>query len=133
MADARRVSLFALSLRGLHRMVLVLLTALVLVQTVGVLHRVVHAHSTHPVVVAAEAPLAPVTLDLMGGLQRLWGDHSNAVDCQLFEQSCPDAWHTPAVVLMPVLPAPGWLVAMWQARFAVLARFYAARGPPVWH
>jgi hypothetical protein len=68
--------------------------------------------------------------DLMAGLQRLWGDHSHAVDCQLFDQSCPDALHTPAFVLMPVMPALTWLAATLHERFALFERFYAARGPP---
>ena len=47
--------------RGLQRMVLALLTALVLMQTLGVLHRVVHAHSTHGVTVADGATDVPAT------------------------------------------------------------------------
>ena len=116
--------------RGLQRMVLALLTALVLVQTLGVLHRVVHAHSTHGVTVADGATDVPATHGPMDHLQRLWGDHSNAVDCQLFDQNCPDALHTPAWVLMPAMPALGWLAAALHERFALFERFYAARGPP---
>ena len=134
MADTRRVSLLGLSLRRLQCMALVLLTALVLLQTVGVLHRVAHAHGSHNALAAESATAAATsTQDLMGGLQRLWGDHSNAVDCQLFDQTCPDAWHTPDLVLMPVLPVARWVVALLQERFALVERFYAARGPPVLH
>ena len=132
MADAPHVSLLGLSLRlrRLQRMVLVLLTALVLVQTVGVLHRVAHAHGTHMAVAVEGATTAATDQDLLAGLQRLWGDHSHAVDCQLFDQSCPDALHTPAFVLMPVMPALTWLAATLHERFALFERFYAARGPP---
>ncbi len=134
MADALRFLSVALHLRTLRGAVLALLTALVLLQTVGVLHRVAHAHGLHSSVAAAEGATAkPSALDLMASLQRLWGEHSNAVDCQLFDQTCPDAWHTPDLVLMPVLPVARWMVATLQERFALVERFYAARGPPVLH
>lgn len=109
--------------RGLHRMVLVLLTALVLVQTLGVLHRVVHAHNAPSVV-------TPSPYGSISPLQRLWGEHSNAVDCQLFDQSCPDVWHVPLLLVMTTMPATGWLAATLRERFALVERFYAARGPP---
>ena len=124
MADARR---------GLHRLVLVLLIAFVLVQTMGVLHRVVHVHSLHSVAVAENSPAAPLSHASLPHLQRLWGEHSNAVDCQLFDQSCPDIWHAILLVTMPIMPSPSWLVATLRERFALFERFYAARGPPVWH
>jgi hypothetical protein len=119
-----------LSLRRWQRMALVLLTALVLVQTLGVMHRVAHAHGSHSALATEHATLVATSQDLMAGLQRLWGDHSHAVDCQLFDQSCPDALHTPAFVLMPVMPALTWLAATLHERFALFERFYAARGPP---
>ena len=130
MADTWRVFLLGLSLRRLQRMVPVLLTALVLVQTVGVLHRVAHAHGTHSAAMAEPATSVASSQDLMAGLQRLWGDHSNAVDCQLFDQSCADALHTPVLVWMPVMPLHSWLAATLRERFALFERFYAARGPP---
>ena len=136
MTDASHISLLGLSLRRLQRMVLVLLTALVLVQTVGVLHRVAHSHGTHSTVaVAVEGAVEGATTaasdqDRMASLQRLWGDHSHAVDCQLFDQSCPDALHTPVLLVMPVMPAISWLAATLHERFALFERFYAARGPP---
>ena len=130
MTDACQVSLLGLSLRRLQRVTLMLLTALVLVQTIGVLHRVAHAHGTHSVLAIAGATTADSGQDLMAGLQRLWGDHSHVVDCQLFDQSCPDALQTPVFVLMPEMPALSWLAATLHERFALFERFYAARGPP---
>ena len=132
MADAWHVSVLGLSLRlrRLQRTALVLLTALVLVQTLGVLHRVAHAHGTHSAVTAEPATSVASSQDLMAGLQRLWGDHSHAVDCQLFDQSCPDALQTPVLRVMPLMPAFSWLAATLHERFALFERFYAARGPP---
>jgi len=120
----------ALSMRMWRRAWLLLLTALVLMQTVGVLHRVAHAHHLQRVAVTQADTHAPASPDHFSRLQRLWGDHSNTAECQLFDQSCPDAWHTPAWVGMPVMPATSWLSAALRERFALFERFYAARGPP---
>jgi hypothetical protein len=115
---------------GLRCAMVTLLSVLVLVQTVGILHRVAHAYGTHSEVAVEGATEAASGQDLMAGLQRLWGDHSHGLDCQLFDQSCPDALHTPAWGLVPVLPAHSWLAATLHERFALFERFYAARGPP---
>lgn len=130
MPNPRRWLPLSLSLLSFRRAVLLLLTALVLVQTVGVLHRVAHAHGTHGAVAVEPAAAVASGQDLMAGLQRLWGDHSNAVDCQLFDQNCPDALHTPVLLVMSVMPAHSWLAASLHERFALFERFYAARGPP---
>lgn len=132
MTDACHQPLLGLSLRlrRLQRVTRMLLTALVLVQTIGVLHRVAHAHGMHNVMAVEGVTTAASDQDLMAGLQRLWGDHSHVVDCQLFDQSCPDALNTPVFVLMPVMPALSWLAATLHERFALFERFYAARGPP---
>ena len=127
-----RVVPVPLSLRTWRHMLLVLLTALVLVQTLGVLHRVAHAHNAHRETVSV-SDIYKATASNPGmftSLQRLWGGHSNAVDCQLFDQSCPDALHTPVLLVMPVMPAISWLAATLHERFALFERFYAARGPP---
>jgi len=125
-----RVVPWAFSLRTWRHVLLALLTALVLVQTLGVLHRVAHAHNAHPVAVSDVATSAASSPGMLTSLQQLWGGHSNAVDCQLFDQSCPDVLHAPAGWLMPALLAPSWLATTLQERFALFERFYAARGPP---
>jgi hypothetical protein len=138
MADALRFVPVTLRLRGLRRALLLLLTALVLVHTLGVLHRVVHAHGPISSNCSMSGPslsqsVAGVTDEsLVLDLQRLWGEHSNSAECQLFDQTCPDAWHTSALLLMPALPAARWMAASLQERFALAERFYAARGPPAW-
>ena len=128
----RRVVPVPFSLRTWRHMLLALLAALVLVQTLGVLHRVAHAHIAHPEFASAfdSNTAAASNPGMFTSLQRLWGGHSNAVDCQLFDQSCPDALHTPVLPVMPVMPAMSWLAATLHERFALFERFYAARGPP---
>ena len=130
MTETLRDQPLASSMRMWRRACLLLLTALVLMQTLGVMHRVAHAHHLHRVAVTQADTDVPASPELFSCLQRLWGEHSNTAECQLFDQSCPDAWHTPAWVGMLMMPATSWLLAALRERFALFERFYAARGPP---
>lgn len=114
--------------RTLRRGLLVLMTALVLMQTVGVLHRVAHAHNPQSMSVGEN--FAPPH-SILNTFQALWGEHSSTVDCQLFDQSCPDALNATAELPMPVLNPPCATAAAFLERFALFERFYAARGPPL--
>jgi hypothetical protein len=133
MADALRWTPIALSLRALRWALLVLLTTLVLVQTVGVLHRVAHAtgsaHSLPSVMMDAPHEAASTT-DKTTVLTRLWGEHSSLVDCQLFDQACPDVLHHVVLDAVTVAAPQVWHLVSLQERFALFERFYAARGPP---
>lgn len=131
MANALRWMPMTLHLHTLRRVLLALLTTLVVVQSVGVLHRVAHAHPTSNVG-SAQAQVMHDALSHTGAtlLGRLWGEHSSLADCQLFDQTCPDLLLTPVLAWMPLLPAPIGMAAVLQERFALFARFYAARGPP---
>ena len=124
MTDALRWLSVTLNLRVVRRAVVVLLTALVLVQTIGVLHRVAHAQQSAGVA-------THVASDTSSVLAAIWGEHSNSVECQLFDQACPELLHTPAWTLPVAMLAVIWTVAVLAERFALFERFYAARGPPV--
>ena len=107
--------------------VFVLVLALLWGQTLGQLHRVVHAKpaTAHAVVVADAAK----SLDTVW--QGLWGEHASLADCQLFDQACPDALQH-AVWTVPVLPLPvAGLTLTLYARFALAEHFFAARAPPL--
>lgn len=127
MADAQRWLPLAFSPRSVRRALMLLLTALLLVQTVGVLHRVVHAPQSAGVF--SHAVQVGVTDDV-SGLAAIWGGHSNSAECQLFDQTCPDLLHVPVLVLPAVSVVPMWRAAFLLERFALFERFYAARGPP---
>ncbi len=127
MTNAQRYRFMTLSLRHLQRVLFVLLTALIMVQTVGMLHRVAHAQQSAGAFSHAEPALVQ---DDASVLAAIWGDHSNSAECQLFDQTCPDllhspVWASPAVSVMPI-----WMTALLLERFALFERFYAARGPP---
>ena len=115
----------------------VLALALLWGQTLGQLHRVVHAQQTvhaASVSVVAEAATATATATATGidsVWQGLWGEHASLADCQLFDQACPDALQH-AVWMVPVLPLPALgFTAPLYARLALFERFFAARAPPV--
>ena len=110
--------------KRMRHVLLWLLTAMVLAQTVGLLHRVVHAKRDGEAVASASGHATA------SSLWALWGEHSNASDCQQFDQSCPDLLlHTAWALPVQTLPAL-WLVVLLRERFALFERFYAARGPP---
>jgi hypothetical protein len=127
MANALRRWPMTLSLRHLQRMLSVLLTALIMVQTVGVLHRVAHAQKSEG---AYSHAASAVVKDDVSLLAAIWGDHSNSAECQLFDQTCPDLLHAPVWALPAVSVMPIGMAALLLERFALFERFYAARGPP---
>lgn len=127
MTDALRFSSMSLSLRGVQRALLVLLTALIMVQTVGVLHRVAHAQQSAGVFSHASAAVVKDDVSLLAAI---WGEHSNSAECQLFDQTCPDLLHVPVWALSAVSVVPTWVASVLREHFALFERFYAARGPP---
>jgi hypothetical protein len=126
MTEACRWMLVAGHLRAWRQAVLGLLMALVLVQTLGVLHRVAHAQQSMDRATVAAA-------ETTAGLNALWGEHTSSAECQLFDQACPDLLHTPIAALPTSLPLALWTTEVLAERFALFERFYAARGPPVGH
>ena len=126
MTDALRWMPINPCLRTLRRALLVLLTALVLVQTMGVLHRAAHATGNgHVNAMASSVPLEKANV-----WSRLWGEHSSLADCQLFDQACPDVLHHALFCAAAVVASHVLQVATLQARFSLFERFYATRGPP---
>lgn len=123
MTDALRWMPVTLCLRTWRRVLWLLLVTLLCVQTVGVLHRVVHAKQSKGVTAHA---VSHTTESLAG----IWGEHSNSAECQLFDQTCPDLLQLPVWALPTTLPLTLWTAAARQERFALVERFYAARGPP---
>ena len=115
--------------QGLSLGMFLLLLALLWGQTLGQLHRVVHAKQT----VHAASVSVPVeaTTGIDSAWQGLWGEHASLADCQLFDQSCPDALQH-AVWAMPVWHGVmDGVKALLYTRFALFERFFAARAPPV--
>lgn len=131
MTDALRWMPLVLPLGTLKRVLMVWLAALVLVQSVGLLHRVAHAHHTNSAG-AVQVPLVDnASPDPSSKLiARLWGDHSGMAECQLFDQACPDVLVMPFLAWALSSPVPTWTAVVLQERFALFERFYGARGPP---
>ena len=128
-------------LSGLRQWIVWLLFALVCLQTLTVVHRIVHKESVvHRVTqtlldqtVVTQKPTNSLnnTSDASKFFTDLWGEHKSLKDCQLFDQACPDALQH-ALHIDSYIPALAiWLGLVLLERFALFERFYAARGPPV--
>ena len=128
-------------LLGLRQWMMWALLALVCLQTLTVVHRIVHKESVadrvtqtlQDLAVAQQkpthSPSSPAEETLF--FADLWGEHKSLTDCQLFDQACPDALQH-ALYIDSYIPAPAiWLGLALLERFALFERFYAARGPPV--
>ncbi len=124
-----------LSGRGRVALCSVLLLALALAQTLGFVHRIVHA----PLMLQATAGAVPQSMPAPSaapskhGLQALFAGHFFEHGCDLFDQaSHADMLGVASVVAMPIeLPseAPARALPMWQ--IAAQAAGFLARGPPV--
>ena len=115
----------------------IVLLALALAQTLGVIHRVVHSPLSARAMVSSGAQLATETgvrSDQLGvhWLQALFSGHDNERGCHLFDQlSHSDLMRVEVTVVacphpveMPDVSHPGWHLAAQAAGFR-------ARGPPL--
>ena len=128
-------------LSGLRQWIMWLLLALVCLQTLTAVHRIVHQESVAQRVtqtlldqtVVYQKPTSSLTStsDASKFFEDLWVEHKSLTDCQLFDQACPDALQH-ALHIDSYIPAPAiWLGLALLERFALFERFYSARGPPV--
>lgn len=108
-----------------------LLFALVSVQALGLVHRIVHGEPA--ALSAAAAPRAAADHDLEGRrwASGLFGDHDDEGGCLLYDQlSHGGCLPVPAAVTLPVV-APVFLLQWFQGEFlARWAALFDARGPP---
>lgn len=105
--------------------ILMLLIGVVwLAQTLGAMHRVAHAKHFQGHVPQVEV-VAPHPVDA------LWGDHSNASDCRVFDQNSPDLLGCSQLALTLPFAMPAWGAMALPVRLMLFERFYAAQGPPV--
>lgn len=128
-------------LGGLRQWIIWLLFALVCLQTLTVVHRIVHKESValrvtqtlldQTVVHQKTTSSLNSTSDTSKFFADLWSEHKSLTDCQLFDQACPDALQHALHIAIYIPPTAIWLGAVLLERFALFERFYAARGPPV--
>lgn len=132
LARLRRVSASALPLRAasmrFRRLACAtLLFALVLAQTLGLVHRIVHAPiGGHPAISASASTKAGTSW-----LKALFAGHSNEQGCDLYDQlSHADA--VPAASTAAILAHAFDAVPTWHSvgHLAAQAAGFLARGPP---
>ena len=125
----------------LRRWLMWALLALVCLQTLTFVHRIVHRESaaqrvTHTLQDLAVAQQKPTNspsspAEVTPFFVDLWGEHKSLTDCQLFDQACPDALQHALFIDSYISPPAIRMGALLLERFALFERFYAARGPPV--
>ena len=124
---------------GLQCCLMAVALCMVLLQSVVGMHRVLHVQGvnaplsatqlTDNTSVAVEAHKRLASSE--GHKSGVWGDHTRAADCQLFDQACADAspaamWFAPPVVQLPNFMAQTVLASWFESNL-----FFSARGPPV--
>jgi hypothetical protein len=126
---------------GLRRWLICVLLALVSLQTLTTVHRIVHQESVAQGVTQQQLEQNGVLHTQPNSLKHsseiakffagLWGEHKSLTDCQLFDQACPDVLQHALFIDSYISPPAIWMGAVLLERFALVERFYAARGPPV--
>ena len=126
---------------GLRRWLIYVLLALVSLQTLTVVHRIVHQESVAQGVTQQQLDQNGVFHTQSNSLKHsseiakffagLWGEHKSLTDCELFDQACPDVLQHALFIDSYISPPAIWMGAVLLERFALVERFYAARGPPV--
>ena len=123
---------------GLFRLALVwiLTLSLLLVQTLGAMHRVLHASSAGSSTLAVAGQNKPLQAQektrAAVGLATLFSSHASDTDCRLYDQASHGsaALHVVALALPVVLPS--FVVAIFQGEaLARWAALFDARGPPL--
>jgi hypothetical protein len=111
---------------------------MLLLQSVVGMHRVLHGQNASvPSLATQLSGSASVAVETDRSdssecnKQSLWGDHTRAADCQLFDQACADAspsaiWLAPPVAPLAIFVAQS-LLSSWVERSV----YFSARGPPV--
>lgn len=118
-----------------------ILLAFVCMQTLTVVHRVMHAESlsrhiaqtTQQALAADQKPTDSLTNDshTTPFYADLWNEHKTSSDCQLYDQACTEVLHQSLPVDTFIPPLTIWIAIVLLERFALFERFYSVRGPPV--
>ena len=133
-----RMRLLRLKSVGLQRGLMAVALCMLLLQSVVGMHRVLHVqNASMPSVATQLSDNTTVGAETDRSASSdcnkpsLWGDHTRAADCQLFDQACADAspaamWLAPSVAPLPSF-VPQTLLSSWVERSV----YFSARGPPV--
>ncbi len=123
---------------GLQRGLMAVALCMLLLQSVVGMHRVLHVQNASVPSVATQLSdntIVGLETDRSASSEcnklSLWGDHTRAADCQLFDQACADASPL-AIWLAPSVAPPSIFVAQTLlSRWVERSVYFSARGPPV--
>ena len=120
----------AASMRLRRSLCMTMLVALALTQTLGLVHRIVHAPSAaHPAYSVGTAAAQPSSG--IGWLKALFAGHSSEQGCDLYDQFS-HAGGIPTASALAVVPEAGNPVIAWHGGVPMAAQAAGclARGPP---
>ena len=133
-----RLRLLRLKSVGLQRGLMAVALCMLLLQSVVGMHRVLHLqNASMPSVATQLSDNTTVGAETDRSASSdcnklsLWGDHTRAADCQLFDQACADAspaamWLAPSVAPLTTFVAQTLLSSSFERSV-----YFSARGPPV--
>ena len=115
----------------LRSLCMTLLVALALTQTLGLVHRIVHAPAVGHPAYSMGGTVAAQPSSGIGWLKSLFAGHSSEQGCDLYDQFS-HADGIPTVPAWTVPPEAGDRAIAWHAALPMAAQAagYLARGPP---
>ena len=123
---------------GLQRGLMAVALCMLLLQSVVGMHRVLHGQNASVLSVASQlsgSTSVAVETDRSDSSEcnklSLWGDHTRAADCQLFDQACADASPSAVWLAPSVAPLPSFVAQTLLSRWVERSVYFSARGPPV--
>lgn len=121
----------AASVRLRRSLCMTVLVALAMAQTLGLVHRIVHAPLVGHPAYSTRGPAAALPAVKTDWLKALFAGHSSEQGCDLYDQfSHADGIPTAPALVLP--PEPGDRATPWHAASAMAAQAAGclARGPP---
>ena len=123
---------------GLQRGLMAVALCMLLLQSVVSMHRVLHVQNASVPSVASQLSgitSVAVETDRSDSSEcnklSLWGDHTRAADCQLFDQACADASPSAIWLAPSVAPSSIFVAQTLLSRWVERSVYFSARGPPV--
>ncbi len=123
---------------GLQRGLMAVALCMLLLQSVVGMHRVLHGQNSSVPLVATQLPdntIVGLETDRSASSEckklSLWGDHTRAADCQLFDQACADASPSAVWLAPSVAPLPSFVAQTFLSSWVERSVYFSARGPPV--
>jgi hypothetical protein len=129
---------------GMRQGLLALALLVLLAQSLGLAHRLAHAGHvgigqqsfivqgmTQALAQGSPSESTELSCATTASWGWVFGEHNSTADCQLYDQLCHDAPIAGVGLALGVAMPLAWLRLGLRERFALHARFFSARAPPL--